>query len=87
MWNMSTVISDTDARLNVAANVNRILEDRGMTQADLARLTGENAMAISRVCRGTNLANVGMLARIAEALECTVDELLKKSWKKVSRTA
>lgn len=61
----------------VAANVNHLLKTRGMTQADLARETGDNRMYISRVCRGECEVAASGLARISEALHVSVDTLLK----------
>lgn len=61
---------------NVAANVARILEERGISQADLARMAGESEMNISRVVRGKNEPGAALLSHVAEALQVSVDYLL-----------
>jgi transcriptional regulator with XRE-family HTH domain len=73
---MSTVLSDSEVRANIAANLRRILDSRGLTQADLARLSGESEMNISRVIRGESTAGTGIMARIAEALDVSLDRLV-----------
>jgi len=70
------MISNEEAAKNLAANVQRLLEQRGWNQADLARRTGDNENTISRVVRGANVVNVGILARIAEAFDVSSDRLL-----------
>jgi len=70
------VVSETDARQNIAANLRRILLERGMKQTELARRSGESDMSISRVLRGQNTPTVTLLAHIAEALDVSMDRLL-----------
>ena len=72
------MISNDEARQNIAANVQRLMAIRGWDQSDLARESGENHMQISRVVRGTNLANAATLARVAEALDVTMDRLISE---------
>ena len=73
---MATVISDEQAKQNVAANVLRLLAARGWTQTDLAEAAHENKMMISRICRAEHVAGVGLLSRIAEALDVSIDRLV-----------
>lgn len=68
--------SDDEARENIAANLQRILLSRGLTQTDLARATGDPVATISRIYKGQNQPLAGVLARIAEALDVSVDRLL-----------
>jgi transcriptional regulator with XRE-family HTH domain len=70
------VVTEQDARQNIAANLRRILTDRGINQTALARMAGENHVAISRVLRGTNTPTVTLLSHIAEALDVSMDRLL-----------
>lgn len=70
------MISDQEAADNLAANVQRLLDKRGLSQADLARLTGESENNISRMVRGLNAVRIGILARIAEAFDVSSDRLL-----------
>lgn len=77
---MSNVITDDRALENIQSNVTSLLQRKGLSQADLARKTGENEMYISRICRGKMLPNAAALARIAEALGVSSERLLE-SWK------
>lgn len=78
---MSTVISDNDARIHVAANIQHRLGHR--TTYWLMKTTGELPNRIYPVVRGDALATAGLLSRIAEALDCTTDALLSKPSKKI----
>lgn len=81
------MLTDYEAQTNIADNVCDLLESRGMSQSELAKMIGENRMSVSRICRAENLPNIGILARIAEALEVTVDELLKKNRRRRVKSA
>lgn len=72
------MITDNQAKDNIAANVKRLLAARDWDQKRLADETGESVMNISRVCRGENCARVGMMLRIAEALDTSVNILSQK---------
>jgi transcriptional regulator with XRE-family HTH domain len=84
---MENVITDTEAKYIVAENVARLIAQRGWSQKKLADACGENKMMISRVVRAEHCPSVGLIARIAEALDVTLDELLTASRKKSTRTA
>ena len=75
---MSNVITDKDAKRNIAANVRRLLKARGWRAVDLAKATSENEMRISYLLREKRLPTAAFLARLAEALDTTTDELLSK---------
>lgn len=81
------MIDDQQAVTNIANNVRLLLRERSMTQSALAELTGEPMMNISRVVNAKNLAGVGTLARIAEALRTTVDWLLADHSQETLRSA
>lgn len=68
--------TDIEARANIAANLNRILADRGWSYTNLAKATGDPLMTISRLCRGQNVPGAGVLARVAEALDVSMDRLV-----------
>lgn len=68
--------TDQEALKNVSANLRRILRDRAMTQAELARKTGDSQPAISQICTAKYVPGIGLVLRIAEALDVTVDRLL-----------
>jgi ribosome-binding protein aMBF1 (putative translation factor) len=69
-------VTDEEAKDRVAANIRQILEERGLSGRALARMTGDTAMRINTVMRGEVNPNIGVLARIAAALQTTVDYLV-----------
>jgi transcriptional regulator with XRE-family HTH domain len=75
---MSTVIDNDTAKRNISANVKAMLEEREMSQASLARATGDLEMTISYLVRGVQCPSAALLARVAEALGVTADALLAK---------
>ena len=50
---------------------------RGLTQTQLAERARSNLQFISRLERGTNTPTIGMLLRLAEALECRMVDLVE----------
>lgn len=62
--------------LTFSTKLSERLHELGMSQRELARLTGINHVSISRYASGTRSPNVYYAALIAQALNCTVDELL-----------
>jgi len=68
--------TDEEVKQNLAANILRILEARGWDQPMLAEATGEWLSTINRICRGENLPRVGVVSRIAEALDVSIDRLI-----------
>jgi transcriptional regulator with XRE-family HTH domain len=73
---MRDVITDAEARANLAQNIKTILDARGLTQTDLASACHRPKMSISNICRGTRLASVTLAAGIAEALGYSTDDLI-----------
>jgi transcriptional regulator with XRE-family HTH domain len=73
---MSNVVTDTEAKDNVAENVSRLMQQLGMNQVQLGAKTGESKMRISLVCRGIHQPTAGFLGRLAEALGVSADFLL-----------
>lgn len=70
------MIDAESAKLSIAENVRRLMELRGLSQSALARLTGDNPMYISRIIRAVCEPSSSGLARLAEALGVSTDELL-----------
>lgn len=79
------MMSDDEVLSNLARNLTALLDERGISRGQLARMTSEDTMTISRTARGTNMPGAAVLARIAEALEVSVDWLISKHGKKESR--
>lgn len=87
---MTTVINDSDAKRNIAFHVARILGQNGRSRYWLAKETGEWQTTIANVCNAKSVPGAGLLARIADALGCATDDLLKpipKVGKKLSEIA
>lgn len=71
------MITDEQAKSFLAVNLTRILRNRGLSQNALARMTNESPMRISTICRGTNVPDIACVARIAEALDVSIDALVR----------
>ena len=59
-----------------AANLRRIMRDRGMTQAELGRMVGISQGNVSMYVTGRREPRATYILRIATALGVTTDELL-----------
>jgi transcriptional regulator with XRE-family HTH domain len=59
--------------------IRELRKARGMTQADLAKLVGVDQSAVAQWETGTSGPHRKNLAKLAQILECTVDELLKEN--------
>lgn len=70
------MLTDLEATLLIARNLSAILHEKGLTQADLARRTGESTARICHYVKGNRLASAAALARLAEALDVTLDDLV-----------
>lgn len=81
------MISDDQAKKHIAANLAKMLNEKKVSQSELARRTGEQRMTIWRTVSGLHVPSAALLARIAEALETTLDKLLEAPTKKSRRTA
>lgn len=60
----------------IGAIVAEARRQRGWTQEELAARLGVSAQAVSKWETDQSMPDVGMLRPLAEALECTVDDLL-----------
>ncbi len=82
--------SDNDVVQNIANNIRRLLQDRNLSQTELARLTGESDMNISRVTRGESVVGIGIATRIAEVFDVSIDRLVspppEKTLPKIANT-
>jgi transcriptional regulator with XRE-family HTH domain len=84
---MVEMLTDDEARVNVAANVNELLDERGWSQTMLAQKTGDPISTISAICRARSVSGVGVLGRIAEAFRVNVDRLIFPPPQKSARKA
>lgn len=56
-------------------NISRLLEERGMSQAELAKLTGIDPRQINRYVKCGHLTSLLNAIRIAKVLDVTVEQL------------
>ena len=70
------MLTDEKAKKNIAKNVSRLRGDR--SRSWLARQVGTYTINISRIEAEKHLPQSGLLARLAEALGVTADDLLGK---------
>lgn len=78
------MITDEQLKRNLQRNIRRLLDQTEMSQSDLARATGESRSRISLVINSCRVPSAASLARIAEALDTTVDELINSPRRKRS---
>lgn len=57
------------AKAGQSRRLNDLLLERGISQAELARMTGLPPYTISRAARGENVLGVGIISKIAKALD------------------
>lgn len=60
-------------------NIRLIREQKGLTQGELAESAGIGRPYLSRVENGKYNPGICLLLRIAQALECKVDDLVSSS--------
>lgn len=78
------MVTDSNGKRNIAANMRQLMADTGLKQSDIARATGENRMTISNIARGAKMPGAALLSRVAEALGVTSDDLLAEPQKKLA---
>lgn len=60
----------------VGANIQKQLEEKGLTQQGLARALGISKQVMNKIIKGSKAINVRELAEIASVLGTTADDLL-----------
>lgn len=76
-----------DVVSNLARNVQRIMQERGMSQRALARDARQPVMTINTLVKGTHTPGVDVVSAVADALQVTVDELLRSPRKKIRKAS
>ncbi len=66
---------DVIIRKHLTSFIQARLDELDMTQADLARATGDSKTQIGKVAKGQSTPSVAFAKRLAKALECSLDEL------------
>lgn len=79
------MLTDEEVRENIAAHMPGFRGE--MSRYALAKLVGVATIQISRIEEGKHTPGAGMLARIAEALDVTTDDLLYGPQKKSHKRA
>lgn len=69
------MIDRTELRKNLAANIRRLRKQHGISQEELARLCGAEALTIGRVERQETTPSGELLYSIADALGVDTDTL------------
>lgn len=60
-------------------NIKNIRMSKGLTQDDLAKAVNVQRTTVTMWETNRSLPNIIMLKKIAEVLDCTVDDLLKEN--------
>lgn len=68
---------DDAAKEALAGNVRRLRLARGMSLRDLAEVTGSSKALLSQIERGVANPTIGVLTRVAGALDVTLHELVR----------
>lgn len=64
--------------MKVVITLDQLLNEKNMSQRKLSTLTGIRQPSINEMCRNiTNRLSLENLARICEALECEITDVLK----------
>lgn len=70
-------MTDQQALRRIAANLRFYREEKGLSKSALARLINDYPATVERIEAQKNMPGVGLLTRLAEALEITVNDLLE----------
>lgn len=70
------MITDEQVQTNIAENLSRLLADRKWSQSELHRRAGVSQVAISLILSGQRMPGAGVLARLAEAFDVSIDRLV-----------
>ncbi|MGB1276453.1 MAG: helix-turn-helix domain-containing protein [Nannocystaceae bacterium] len=76
------MIKKDEALLNVADNLSRIMESRGIGVRELARHSENDPMTVSRLVRKIHMPSADSLYRIAQYLNIKLDALFATPRKK-----
>ena len=66
---------DVRLRKHLKKFIQQRMDELALTQADLARLTGDGTNQIYRAVNGVNTPSLAFALRLASALQCSVEEL------------
>lgn len=70
------MISKERLKLNIAENLSRLMDARGISQSELGRASETSQVLVYRLLHQVMVPNAQDLANVAEALDVTVDDLI-----------
>jgi len=73
------ILSKQIAKENVAANIRRLMDDRNLTQVQLADAAGISQPFVHKLLHGKALPNAVDLRNVAEVLGVSSDDLMESS--------
>jgi predicted XRE-type DNA-binding protein len=76
MQGMNKIVSENRLKLNMAENLSRHMQDRGLTQTQLAEKAHVSQSFVSKLLRGKSLCSSLDLKNLAEALGVRTDDLV-----------
>lgn len=69
------IVTDEQTMTLIAANLKRLRGE--LSYSEIGRRAGTNASAISKIEKCEHMPGVGLTTRIADALGCSIDDLLR----------
>lgn len=73
------VLGEDGEYMVIASRINGLLNQTGMTQTELGKLTGILQNVISQFCRGTRIPNAIHIIKIADAFNVSADYILGRT--------
>lgn len=65
------------ARKAIGRNVRRLLVEHGVTATEVAEQLGHDPNSVYRICNGNRMPSALTAKRMADAIGCTVDEIVE----------
>ena len=65
------------ARRVIGRNVRRLLAEHGVTATEVAEQLGHDPNTLYRICNGNRMPSALTAKRMADAIGCTVDEIVE----------
>ncbi|GFZ92252.1 hypothetical protein GCM10010978_33110 [Compostibacillus humi] len=65
----------------IGEKINRFIQDNKMTQQEFANLIGVSKQVMSKIINGQKATNIEEIQKIADVMNITVDELIKRESK------
>lgn len=75
------ILAATNKSSSVTSTGKRLLayiRARGISREKLAELAGISANTVYRICAGDRVGTIGTWMRIADALDCSINDIIKE---------